>query len=201
MKTNNKIIGVVLAGGRSSRMKKDKALLKIDSSSMIDRTAKLLRETSVDKVVISRNDGGSRHFADIIPGKGPLSGIHSIATRFPMHDLLILPVDLPLMDAKTLELLIDSGQKTERNVRVSRSNLPIYIQNTPEFRRVIDYTLKCTNCFSVERLCSHFPIVEIAADLQSTLFNTNTPEQWRFAMQHFPSKRSIIQTEVPSESL
>jgi molybdopterin-guanine dinucleotide biosynthesis protein A len=193
-------IGVVLAGGRSSRMGEDKALLKIEATSMIDRTANTLRATSVCKVVISRNDNTTKHMADIIPDKGPLSGIHSIATRFPQYNLIVLPVDLPLMDACTVQELIDVGLKTSKNAKFKGHNLPLFIQNTPSFRQVIDYTLKCTNCFSVERLCLHFPVLELINKKNSSMFNTNTPAQWRFAMQHFDIGTSFGKKESISES-
>lgn len=193
---NKPILGVVLAGGQSTRMGKDKALLRIEALPMIERTARVLRETSVSKVVISRNDGGDKHLADIISGKGPLSGIHSAAMRFTRHNLLIVPVDLPLMDAHNLQQLIENALDTHRNSRFSQNNLPIFIHNTPQFRKVLDYTLKCSDCFSVQRLCSHFPVSEIKPSLSSKIFNTNTPEQWRFAMQHFNNQQTKSTSEV-----
>jgi len=199
--THNKpVIGVVLAGGLSSRMGKDKALLRINAQPMIERTANTLRNTSVSKVVISRNDGGKGHLADIISGKGPLSGIHSVAMRFTQYNLLILPVDLPLMDANTLQQLIESGEDSHKNTRFMQDNLPLFINNTASFRQVLDYTLTCTDCYSVARLCSHFPINEIEPAFRSKTFNTNTPEQWRFAMQHFNNSHSKSTTEEKHES-
>lgn len=197
---NRKVMGVVLAGGLSSRMGKDKALLKIASSTMIKRTERLLRNTSVDKVVISRNDGNPSHFSDIISGAGPLSGIHSIATRFPHYNLLIQPVDLPLMDTKNLESLIACGREQSKNVRFNGSNLPLFVQNTPQFRQILDYTLKYTQSYSVARLCSHFLMLELRSSAGSKIFNTNTPEQWRFAMQHFETNHQPNTQEARYES-
>lgn len=194
------VIGVVLAGGRSSRMGKDKALLQIEAQTMIKRMSSLLQQTSVGKVVVSRNDGNNEHIADLIPDKGPLSGIHSIATRFPDYNLLILPVDLPLMDANTLERLIFCGCSNLLNVRFRDDNLPLFIHNTVKFRQVIDYTLKSTMTFSVEKLCSHFPMLELTPITQSKMFNTNTPEQWRFAMQYFDPNNEITTWEAMHES-
>ncbi|MAI65734.1 MAG: hypothetical protein CL600_12835 [Alteromonas sp.] len=196
LKDSKKVIGVVLAGGRSSRMGRDKALLKIEALSMIERAEQLLANTSVDKVMISRNDDNSAHTADIIPHKGPLSGIHAIATRYIDCNLLVLPVDLPLMDADTLEQLIYSGKETGKNVRFGIDNVPLFIQNTAIFRQVIDYTLRCTANYSVKQLCTHFPLLELPLKTRSKMFNTNTPEQWRFAMQHFSPAHSQNTTEL-----
>ena len=178
-------IGVILAGGKSVRMGKDKALLNIEDQSMLARTYQTLSKTSVSKTVISRNDGLKGHFADIIGSKGPLSGIHSIAMRFPFSNLLIVPVDLPLMHVDALQALIDKGQDTRNNVRYGKHSLPLFLHNTKTLKQTLDYTLRCTNSYSVDGFCSHFPLVELHANKQSSLFNANTPDKWRAAMQHF----------------
>ncbi len=202
MKVKDKIetIGVVLAGGRSSRMGRDKALLEIDAKSMIERSVDVLKETTVKKVVVSRNDWASSHMADIIPNKGPLSGIHSIAIRFPNNNLVVLPVDLPLIDSHTIQQLMNCGEEALKNVRFKGDNLPLFICNTPAFRKTIDYILKCTQCFSVGHLCSHFPLIELINNTNSSMFNTNTPAQWRFAMQHFDNTHNFGNKEIVSES-
>jgi len=189
-------IGVILAGGASSRMGQDKALLTISQSTMLTRTYQLLLEASVSKVVISRNDGEAGHFSDLYPGKGPLSGIHSAAMRFPDKNLLILPIDLPLMDVCTIQRLLDSGEKFSSNVRFGEHSLPLYLRNTETTRQTLDYTLRCTNSFSVDRFCTHFPLMKLQLRQQSPLFNSNTPEQWRFAMQHFETSECSVPTEV-----
>lgn len=179
-------IGVILAGGLSSRMGQDKALLPIEQSTMLYHTQQVLSHTSVNKVIVSRNDGKDGHIADLIPDKGPLSGIHSAAMRFPFANLLILPVDLPLMDEKTLQLMINKAQNTQRNIRYEHHNLPLFLNNTKVMRQTLDYTLRCTNCYSVERFCSHFPMLELAPQKQSNLYNANTPTEWQCAMQNLP---------------
>jgi molybdopterin-guanine dinucleotide biosynthesis protein A len=181
---DKKVIGVVLAGGRSSRMGTDKALLRIKSCSMIQRSAAMLKEAGINEVVVSRNDNLPQHIGDIIANKGPLSGIHSAAFRYPRYNLMILPVDLPLINARTIKELVETGSHRYENVRYKNDSLPLFINNTSRFRQVIDYTLKCTESFSVKQLCSHFPLFEINQKEPSTLFNTNTPQQWRFAVQH-----------------
>ena len=191
-----KTVGVILAGGASSRMGKDKALLTIEQSTMLTRSYQALSQTSVNKVVVSRNDGKDGHFADLYPGKGPLSGIHSAAMRFPTANLLLVPVDLPLMDPKTLQYMLDNGAEANKNARFGKHSLPLFLRNTEAMRQTLEYTLRCTNCYSVARFCTHFPLLELHSLKQSSLFNTNTPEQWRFAMQHFKPSSNRRFSEV-----
>lgn len=186
-----KTIGVLLAGGKSSRMGKDKALLTIEHSSMLTRSYQMLNQTSVSEVVISRNDGESGHFADIYPGKGPLSGIHSVAMRFVNADLLIMPIDLPLMNSETLQSLLDCGTSTGKNTRFGEHSLPLFLRNNDLTRQLLDYSLRCTNCYSVDRFCMHFPLNKINMIRQSPLFNANTPAQWRFIAQQFNSRSNL----------
>jgi molybdopterin-guanine dinucleotide biosynthesis protein A len=177
-------IGVVLAGGFSSRMGKDKALLCIENISMLDHVVCELNQTSVRKTVVCRNDNNNAHLPDLIPHKGPLSGVHSAAMQYPSENLLIVPVDLPLIDHLTLEALVKHGRRHQRNVRYAKQSLPLYINNTAALRKSLDHTLRCTNRFSVDRFCSHFPLTELEIKQPLTLFNTNTPEQWKQAKEH-----------------
>ena len=179
-----KVVGVVLAGGLSSRMGQDKALLQLSAVPMIMHTQKLLHCTSVDKVVVSRNGGCKDYYCDLIANKGPLSGIHTIATHFPAYDLLVLPVDLPLMDADSLETLLVNGKSSDKNVRFKNEMLPLFVRNTISFRQLINYTLLYTKRFSLQQLCANLPLVELPVTKPQTLFNTNTPEQWSRAMQN-----------------
>lgn len=182
--------GVILAGGQSRRMRQDKALLRIARQTMLERTQSTLNQTSVSKVVVSRNNGN--HLSDIFPNKGPLSGIHSAAMRFPSFNLLIVPVDLPLIAVQDLQKLINAGVSNNCNIRYQQHSLPLYLQNTPLLRRALDYTLRFTSHFSVHHLCSHFPLTELPLTQPDNLLNSNTPEQWHKAIQH--------QYNEPSES-
>lgn len=193
-------IGVILAGGASSRMGCDKAQLKINNQTMLARTCNIFGRTSVSKTVVSRNDDSKGHFSDIIPSKGPLSGIHSIAMRFPFSNLVVLPIDLPLIDVATVQNLIDNGESRSQNVRYAKQSLPIFLRNTETMRQTLDYTLRCTNNFSVAHFCSHFPMFELAVKAQSLLCNTNNPAQWRSALQHFPNNNTNNAFEATYES-
>ena len=112
------MIGVVLAGGRSTRLGQDKVRLRLpgDGRDMLARTADLLAACT-DGVVIScraPNAGeetlalpGIRSIPDAKPGLGPLGGVWS-ALRELRQPILVLSCDLPFMDVPTLRRLIDA---------------------------------------------------------------------------------------------
>lgn len=180
-------IGIILAGGQSSRMEQDKALLRIEHQTMLERTQHTLSQTSVIKVVISRNN--DNYLSDLVPHKGPLSGIHSAAMRFPRLNLLVVPVDLPFIDSQSLQKLIDVGNESHCNSRYQQHSLPLYLHNTQLMRRALDYTLRCSSRFSVHHFCSHFPLTELTLSQPDNLLNTNTPEQWHQAMRYQRNER------------
>ena len=112
------MIGVVLAGGRSTRLGQDKVRLRLpgDGRDMLARTADLLAACT-DGVVISCRapDAGEetlalpgiRSIPDAEPGLGPLGGVWS-ALRELRQPILVLSCDLPFMDMPTLRRLIDA---------------------------------------------------------------------------------------------
>jgi molybdenum cofactor guanylyltransferase len=106
----------VLAGGRSRRMGRDKALLEWDGSTLIERALGSLRGvSSTVRIVGDREDLSSFApvVADTFPGSGPLGGIHA-ALAASNHDWnLFLPVDQPLLPAGFLRWMLTRVALTE----------------------------------------------------------------------------------------
>jgi molybdopterin-guanine dinucleotide biosynthesis protein A len=104
--------GVVLAGGRSQRMGRDKAFLTVDGQSLIRRQAGLLQTVGCTDLIISGRpdvDYGvpaTRTVFDHPSGAGPLAGLIA-ALEAAQHDwLLVLAVDLPRITADFLRTLL-----------------------------------------------------------------------------------------------
>lgn len=98
--------GVVLAGGRSSRMGRDKALLPWRGRSLLQHMQALLREAGAARVVVSGDHPGDH---DSVPDRirdiGPLGGVASVAEVLPDGVLLLVPVDMPLLTPALLAAL------------------------------------------------------------------------------------------------
>jgi molybdopterin-guanine dinucleotide biosynthesis protein A len=84
--------GFLLAGGRSTRMGTDKALLDWHGGPLLSHMAALLRHATDDVQVVGRD-----RLPDHLPGRGPLSGIATALTITSTDCNLILAVDLPLL--------------------------------------------------------------------------------------------------------
>ena len=118
------MIGVVLAGGRSTRLGQDKVRLRLpgDGRDMLARTADLLAACT-DGVVISCRapDAGEetlalpgiRSIPDAESGLGPLGGVWS-ALRELRQPILVLSCDLPFArGARPPETLMTTFQQAE----------------------------------------------------------------------------------------
>jgi molybdopterin-guanine dinucleotide biosynthesis protein A len=101
----------VLAGGKSSRMGSDKALLEIAGEPLILRTVRLASTVASSNV---RVVGGAQRFAhlaietieDDSPDHGPLGGIATALRATAAEWNLILACDLPYLTREWLEFLV-----------------------------------------------------------------------------------------------
>lgn len=145
-KTNHSnIIGVVLAGGKSSRMGQDKAMLPYRNKRLIDHMVEILSLTDligIKKTVVSGEIEGFDCVKDLVNERGPIGGIYSVLKRILEENqdvdgtpsLLILPVDMPHLNADLLQGLI-----------INRDN------NTPQYDAIcyetypLPFFLRCSN--------------------------------------------------------
>lgn len=109
-------MGCVLAGGKSSRMGRDKATLQFDGRSLIDHAVEQLRTAGCQPVIAGSRPDLEPYapvLPDLHPGCGPLSGIEAaLAAAPPSSAVLFLPIDLPLLPAGFLTLLLDRAERT-----------------------------------------------------------------------------------------
>jgi molybdopterin-guanine dinucleotide biosynthesis protein A len=98
--------GYVLAGGKSARMERDKALLELAGKPLaLHATTKLQRVCA--EVSILGNDPALERFAplvrDLHPGCGPMAGIEAALLSSKYEWNLILPVDVPFLPTMLLD--------------------------------------------------------------------------------------------------
>ena len=111
------LIGIVLCGGESKRMGKDKGLLVKDNTPWAVLIAEKLRSIGLD-VAVSINEKQQEAYSAIFPEtplvvdqlsiEGPLNGLLSIHRNYPDKDILLMACDMIDMDKATLQTLIKS---------------------------------------------------------------------------------------------
>jgi molybdopterin-guanine dinucleotide biosynthesis protein A len=102
--------GFILAGGVSSRMKSDKALLEVGGAPLLVRTARLL-ESVVGAPSVIGDPAIYKSFAlpviaDDWPGAGPLGGIATALRASTASWNLVVACDLPYLTAEWLHFLV-----------------------------------------------------------------------------------------------
>lgn len=103
---------LVLAGGQSTRMGRDKASVLVDGETLLARTMTLAQQFAAESFVSARSPdatGGPRAdypcIYDSEHGEGPMAGILAALEYAPQADWLVLACDLPRLDAATLAAL------------------------------------------------------------------------------------------------
>tara|TARA_R110002050_G_scaffold118625_1_gene236087 strand:+ start:11695 stop:12288 length:594 start_codon:yes stop_codon:yes gene_type:complete len=119
MTSVDKIYGLVLSGGKSTRMGKDKGLIAYHGTPQREYIYKLLREVCEETFISIRKDQVAEipnNFQVIVDKdkfKGPYNGILSAHQKYPNVAWLVLACDLPLIDVAALKELIASRNSTK----------------------------------------------------------------------------------------
>jgi molybdopterin-guanine dinucleotide biosynthesis protein A len=115
---------VILAGGKSSRMGRDKSLLQVNGAPLIRRIHEQLARR-FDEILIGTNEAekyaflGARTVRDLVPGKGPLMGIAS-AVEAARHDrVFVTACDIPVVDADTVARMLVMAENADCVIPVS----------------------------------------------------------------------------------
>jgi molybdopterin-guanine dinucleotide biosynthesis protein A len=187
-------VGLVLAGGQSLRMGRDKALLPWGEKTLLDHALGRLREaTSRGAAILSGperryEDRGAPVFPDGVAGAGALGGVLTGLERLPADAQggLFLAVDLPLVPVALLRRLLERAEPGIDAVVVFSPSGPeplcaVYGRTClePVRRRVEAGELKMTSFWT--EVCVHALYPEALADLgdPAGLFrNINTPEDY-----------------------
>lgn len=105
----------VLAGGASSRMGRDKALLEFNGRLLIERALDLVREIGLEPRICGSRPDLARFVPvvpDNYPGCGPLAGVEAALAASGSDLNLFLPVDLPLLPPAFLQWMITRAKAT-----------------------------------------------------------------------------------------
>ena len=109
------ITGIILAGGRSSRMGSDKALMPFNNQTFLEHVIQALHPLVDDILIVSNNPEHGKfnyeRIADSIADAGPMAGIHAGLTHSKTENNLVLSCDVPLIQTSVLEMIIANNEE------------------------------------------------------------------------------------------
>jgi molybdopterin-guanine dinucleotide biosynthesis protein A len=121
--------GFVLAGGESSRMGRDKALVPLAGQPLIAHALATLHEAGLPASIAGAHASASATLAafapvveDTEPGLGPLAGVCAALASTAASYAVFLPIDLPLLPSSLLAWQLRHAQITGRTVTVPSVN-------------------------------------------------------------------------------
>jgi len=188
-------VGVVLAGGRSSRMGRDKAAIAFGGVSLLHRVVAVLSEV-FDTVLVAGEstvdvDVDVDTVVDRIPNGGPLSGLDAAYHAAAGQSLFLLAVDLPFVDADVIRRIIGSGVDPHGvRVPVTRGRLqPLCALYGSDLGDVVREHLESDDrsMFGFIASIENVELVDMGPD---AFENVNTSEQLALALRRFDQRRS-----------
>jgi len=192
----------VQAGGRSSRMGEDKALLQLDGIPLIER---LLQRVSGlgDEILITTNRPqdyqylGLRMASDPEPGAGALHGLHTALKAARGQTVLVLACDMPFVSRPLLEHMLQLAEAADLVVpRRGGEYEPLHAVYSKGCLPALEAVLQQGE----HRMISFFPSLNLHTVEQEEIdrldpeglsfFNVNTPEDLRKAERILAQKHS-----------
>lgn len=195
MSTTVSITGVILAGGKSSRMGQNKALMHLGEERLIDRVVQVMRAECRDLLLITNSPEVYRDLdlpmaADVIPDKGSLGGIYSALYHASTPYCLVVACDMPFLNAAVLQYLI--AQTPDYDVVIPEIHgeyQPLHAIYHQSCGAAIRQRLEANRL----KITGFFPDVRVrtvtASEIQPfdpdllAFENLNTPEEFQLAVQ------------------
>ncbi|HVN45361.1 MAG TPA: NTP transferase domain-containing protein [Steroidobacteraceae bacterium] len=200
------LLGLVLAGGRSTRMRTDKAALAYGGRNQLERAMELIAPHVGRAYVSVRADQSAEplrarfpQILDLHENLGPIAGLLAAQARHPHAAWLVLACDLPLLDERTLAQLVRcrAPQRTATAYRSSHDGLPEPLCAIWEPRSAAPlaaYVAAGRQC--PRRFLLSADIELLDEPNPRALDNINTPEEYRSAMSELLPAATVAAKRV-----
>ena len=191
--------GVILAGGESTRMGKNKAFIAINGQRIIDRTVSLFREIFDDVLLVTNTpldylELNVKIVTDLVPGKGSLGGVYTGLFFSSSPKAFFVGCDMPFLDRTVIHYFLSLAPTAD-----------IVVQRTKDYWEPLHAIYPRTLLKPIERLFQQGELTIFKAyqgmkvrevseeelkpydpDLH-TLSNFNTPEELKNLLETCPN--------------
>ncbi len=182
----------ILAGGRSSRMGQNKALMRLPSNrTMVEEIAERLSGSTTDLFIVANDAAayastGLRIVPDRIAGAGVLGGIYSSICAARNEFCLVVACDMPFVSPPVVELLASKGDCCE--VMICRLDNGEYEPMQAIYGKSCEAAIQESLARGRRRVISFFGAVQVCEISESRIrsidpgmqsyVNINTPEEF-----------------------
>jgi len=193
-----KIAGIILAGGLSSRMGKDKATLLLDHKTLLTRHMGLLAELNLDVTYVSGNYEHVQCILDSLPQLGPIGGLYSCVDRLreDYDALFVIPVDMALLSADECHHLLMQFKDYPQGVYYQPARFPMILPLTHQLHHYLSdcvFAAQYKKQRSLQRLIETMKLQAIHYQ-QGNDFrfqNSNTPDEWADCLKTYQALKVI----------
>lgn len=183
---SEKYSGILLAGGKSSRMGEDKAFLKYGGLFLYQYNLKILEQFSDNLIVSSSNKAFNQlkylRVEDETPELGPIGGIYSSLKRIRYSNAIVLPCDLPFITIDIIDELIANSEGYDICIALNNSGQPeplVGIYSTSILPKMED--LIKNGKYKIRDLLLEVKtnFLSLESTQQNTFQNVNYPEDYK----------------------
>lgn len=173
--------GLVLVGGKSTRMGTDKSELNYYGKPQKEYAKELLEQNGFETFYSVQNDSKkSDEIHDTFLNLGPFGGICSAFQKDPNSAWLVLATDVPFVNNEVIQLLKEkrNPSKVATAIKGKSKDFPeplITIYEPKAYTKLLQYLAQGYSCPRKMLINSDIEIVEIEDDL---IRNINTPEEF-----------------------
>lgn len=181
--------GVILAGGESTRMGKNKAFIEINGRRIIDRTVSLFKEIFDDVLLVTNTpldylELNVRIVTDLIPGKGSLGGIYTGLFFSSSPKAFFVACDMPFLDKRVIQYFLSLTQAAD-----------IVVQKTKDYWEPLHAIYPRTLLKPVERMLRQGELKIIKAYREMKVREVTEEELRPFG----PDLRTLSNINTPDE--
>jgi molybdopterin-guanine dinucleotide biosynthesis protein A len=177
-------IGLVLSGGKSSRMGKDKSALKVGKATMLEHSINILNSLNLDNVVVS---GADYAIPDLFPNKGPVGGIYSAVQHLSLCTgdiILVIPNDMPLLRPDLLQTLMQQSLIHQCTFTYKNHPMPLSLFISESILERLQL-LENAAGMSIRYLIQADKVEELSVESPDVFSNVNTPQELDDAVQNY----------------
>lgn len=176
------ITGIILAGGKSSRMGTDKGMVKVNGKPFIINILNALEPLVGQIIIVSDNKTyeqfGHKRINDVIANAGPLAGLYSGLAQSKTVFNLVLSCDVPMINTQVLSLLLnEANDQTDVVLVESNGKTMPLIALYKKYCASHFYTQLQAKQLGIHKAISklNVKIVRLKTSLEKYVVNINTP--------------------------